>query len=451
MNITEEKVDDLNAIIKIKLTPEDYKEQYEKKIQEARKQVTEPGFRPGKVPVGMIKKKYGQSILADELNKMINDNLYNHISENKLNVLGNPIPSDEHTTFDKWEAGSDFEFGYKVGLAPEFEIKPSSKDKVTFHKIKVDKETIDKQIEDFRKRYGQMKEVDKSEKGDMVFGEFVQLDENDKPLTDGITAKSTVSIPTIEDEKIQKQFVSLKKGDKLTLDPKTVSKGDADMAAMLHIKKDEIDTVTGNFDFTVEEIKRLDPAPVDQELFDKIHGKDNVKDEKEFRAKIEEELSVAFVNDSERLFQKELADFYVKKLNLELPDEFLKEWIKQSNEKEVSTEEIEKEYPQYSDQLRWQLIENKVIQDNEIKVEVDEVKEYVKGMLVQQYAQYGMPTPEDEALEANAMQVLQNQDETKKIFDYLYKNKVSDYFKNNVKIQEKEVNQEEFIKLFYAQ
>lgn len=451
MNITEEKVDDLNAIIKIKLTPEDYKEQYEKKIQEARKQVTEPGFRPGKVPVGMIKKKYGQSILADELNKMINDNLYNHISENKLNVLGNPIPSDEHTTFDKWEAGSDFEFGYKVGLAPEFEIKPSSKDKVTFHKIKVDKETIDKQIEDFRKRYGQMKEVDKSEKGDMVFGEFVQLDENDKPLTDGISAKSTVSIPTIEDEKIQKQFVSLKKGDKLTLDPKTVSKGDADMAAMLHIKKDEIDTVTGNFDFTVEEIKRLDPAPVDQELFDKIHGKDNVKDEKEFRAKIEEELSVAFVNDSERLFQKELADFYVKKLNLELPDEFLKEWIKQSNEKEVSTEEIEKEYPQYSDQLRWQLIENKVIQDNEIKVEVDEVKEYVKGMLVQQYAQYGMPTPEDEALEANAMQVLQNQDETKKIFDYLYKNKVSDYFKNNVKIQEKEVNQEEFIKLFYAQ
>lgn len=451
MNITEEKVDDLNAIIKIKLTPEDYKEQYEKKIQEARKQVTEPGFRPGKVPVGMIKKKYGQSILADELNKMINDNLYNHISENKLNVLGNPIPSDEHTTFDKWEAGSDFEFGYKVGLAPEFEIKPSSKDKVTFHKIKVDKETIDKQIEDFRKRYGQMKEVDKSEKGDMVFGEFVQLDENDKPLTDGITAKSTVSVPMIEDEKIQKQFVNLKKGDKLTIDPKTVSKGDADMAAMLHIKKDEVGAVTGNFDFTVEEIKRLDPAPVDQELFDKIHGKDTVKDEKEFRAKIEEELSVAFVNDSERLFQKELADFYVKKLNLELPDEFLKEWIKQSNEKEVSIEEIEKEYPQYSDQLRWQLIENKVIQDNEIKVEVEEVKEYVKGMLVQQYAQYGMPTPEDEALEANAMQVLQNQDETKKIFDYLYKNKVSDYFKNNVKIQEKEVNQEEFIKLFYAQ
>lgn len=443
MNITEEKVDDLNAVIKIKLTPEDYKEQYDKKIAEARKQVTEPGFRPGKVPMGMIKKKYGQSILADELNKIINDKLYAHITENKLNVLGNPIPSDEHTTFDKWEAGADFEFGYKIGLAPEFDIKPSSKDKIPFHKIKVDKETIDKQIEDFQKRYGQMKEVEKSEKGDMVFGEFVQQEGE-------ITAKSTVSVPMIEDEKIKKKFIGLKKGDKVVVDPKTVSKGDADMAAMLHIKKEELDQATGDFDFTVEEIKRLDPAPIDQDLFDKIHGEGNVKNEKEFRAKIEEELSVAFVNDSERLFQKSLADHFVKKLKLELPDEFLKEWIQASNEKEVSKEEVEKEYPQYSDQLRWQLIENKIIQDNEIKVEVDEVKDYVKGMLVQQYAQYGMPTPDDEALEANAMQVLQNQDETKKIFDYLYKNKVADYFKNNVKMQEKEVNQEEFIKLFYA-
>jgi len=264
MNITQEKVDDLNAIIKIKLTPEDYTEQYDKKLAEARKQVTEPGFRPGKVPMGMIKKKFGQSILADELNKMINDKLYSHISENKLNVLGNPIPSDAHTTFDKWEAGNDFEFGYKIGLAPEFEIKPSSKDKVTLHKIKVDKATIDKQIEDFAKRYGTMGEVDKSEKGDMVFGEFVQLDDKDKTLAEGITAKSTVSVPMIEDEKIQKKFVGLKKGDKLVIDPKTVSKGDADLAAMLHIKKDELETATGNFSFTVEEIKRLEAAPLNQ-------------------------------------------------------------------------------------------------------------------------------------------------------------------------------------------
>ncbi|MGB1041304.1 MAG: trigger factor, partial [Flavobacteriales bacterium] len=323
MNITEEKIDALNAVIKVKLTPEDYMDQYDAKIKEARKQVSEPGFRPGKVPMGMIKKKYGQSILADELNKMINDNLYKHITDNELNVLGNPIPSDEHTTSDKWEAGADFEFGYKIGLAPEFEVKPSSKDKVPFHKIKVDKEVIDKQIEDFQKRYGQMQAADVAEEGDMVFGEFVQLDDNKKPVAEGITAKSTVSIPLIEDKKIQKKFIGLKPGDKVTVDPKSVSKGEADMAAMLHIKKDELDKATGEFDFTVEEVKRLEKAPIDQALFDKIHGEGNVKTEKEFRAKIEEEMSVAFVNDSERLFQKDLAAHFVKKLKLDLPDTFL--------------------------------------------------------------------------------------------------------------------------------
>ncbi|MFT6001478.1 MAG: trigger factor, partial [Flavobacteriales bacterium] len=354
-----------------------------------------------------------------------------------------PLPSEEHTTFEKWEAGSDFEFGYKIGLAPEFTVKLSSKDKVVFHKIKVDSEIIDKQIEDFAKRYGQMKAADVAEKDDMVFGEFVQKEGD-------ITAKSTVSIPLIDDAKIQKKFIGLKAGDKIVIDPKTVSKGDADMAAMLHIKKEELNTATGDFEFTVEEIKRLEKAPVDQELFDKIHGKDTVNTEKEFRAKIEEEMSVAFVNDSERLFQKDLAAYFVKKLAIKLPDEFLKSWIQQSNEKNASMEEIEAEYPQYSDQLKWQLIENKIIQENEIKVEIEEVKDYVKGMLVQQYAQYNMPTPDDAALEENALGVLKNQEETKKIFDYLYKNKVSDFFKNSIKLQDKEVSQEDFIKLFYA-
>lgn len=443
MNITDEKIDDLNAVIKIKLTPEDYMGKYEDKLKEARKQSNEAGFRPGKVPMGMIKKKFGQSILADELNGMINETLYKHIQEKGLNVLGNPLPSEEHTTFERWEAGSDFEFGYKIGLAPEFTVKLSSKDKVVFHKIKVDSEIIDKQIEDFAKRYGQMKAADVAEKDDMVFGEFVQKEGD-------ITAKSTVSIPLIDDAKIQKKFIGLKAGDKIVIDPKTVSKGDADMAAMLHIKKEELNTATGDFEFTVEEIKRLEKAPVDQELFDKIHGKDTVKTEKEFRAKIEEEMSVAFVNDSERLFQKDLAAYFVKKLAIKLPDEFLKSWIQQSNEKNASMEEIEAEYPQYSDQLKWQLIENKIIQENEIKVEIEEVKDYVKGMLVQQYAQYNMPTPDDAALEENALGVLKNQEETKKIFDYLYKNKVSDFFKNSIKLQDKEVSQEDFIKLFYA-
>lgn len=449
MNITQEKIDDLNAIIKIKLTPEDYTEQYNKKLNEHRKQAVLPGFRPGKAPVGVIKKKYGQSILADELNNIINDKLYSHITENKLNILGNPLPSDEHTTFDKWEEGSDFEFGYKIGLAPDFELKLSKKDKVPFYKIKIDEETIDKQIADFAKRYGKMVPADKAKADDMVYGEFTQLDEKGNILEGGITAKSTISIPLLDDEEAKKDLIGLKQGDVVVVDPRKVSKGDTDMAAMLHIKTAEVAAINTNFQFQVEDVKRLEGAAIDQELFDKIVGKDVVKTEKDFRAKVAEDMGKAFINDSDRLFEKSVAKTIINKLKLDLPDAFLKDWIIKSNDKPVTMEQVESEYEQYANQLKWQLIENKVIQDNDIKVELDEAKDYIKGLLVQQYAQYNMPAPDDKQLEDNVNNVLQNQEETKKIFDYLYKNKVTAFFKEKVKVEEKEVSQEEFIKLFY--
>lgn len=450
MNVTQEKIDDLNAIIKIKLTPEDYKDNFDKKLKEYTRTVAMPGFRPGKAPVGMIKKKYGQSILADELNKMINEALQSHLTENNLPVLGNPLPSDEHTKVDSWDEKSDFEFGYQIGLAPEFDLKVSKKDKVNYYTIKIDDETIDKQIEDFTKRYGTMVPVEQSQEEDMIYGSFSELDENGNIIEGGIQAKSTISVPFVEDKATKKLLVGLKKDDVITVDPRKVSKGEADMAAMLHIKKDEAGNVTNNFQFQVEEIKRMEKAPLDQDLFDKVVGKDTVKNEKEFKAKVSEDMAKAYVNDSERLFQKTASDVLLKKLDLTLPDEFLKRWIMQTNEKPITEEQLEKEYDGYADQLKWQLIENKIIQENEIKVEIDEVKDYTRGLLISQYAQYGMPAPDDSVLEENVNGVLQNQQELKNIFDHLYKNKVFSYLKANVKLEEKEISQEEFIKLFYA-
>lgn len=449
MNIIQEKIDELNAIIKIKLTPSDYKEQFESKLKEYRKNMNVPGFRPGKAPIGMIKKKYGQSILADELNSIINDNLQKHITENKVNVLGNPLPSEEHTLVETWDENSDFEFGYQIGLAPEFEVKLNKKMKVPYYTIKIDDEAINKQIEDFTRRYGKMVPADKSEKEDMVYGTFTQLDDKGNPTEEGVTAKSTISIPFIEDEKIKKTLVGLKKDDIIVVDPRKVSKGDADMAAMLHIKKEEVESVQSDFQFQVEEIKRMEKAPIDQELFDKVAGKDTVKDEKAFREKIAEDMGKAFVNDSERLFEKSSTKVLLDKLSLTLPDEFLKKWIVQANEKPITPEQLEKEYDSYANQLKWQLIENKIIQLNEIKVELDEVKDYARGLLLNQYAQYGMPAPDEAQLEENIQNVLKNQEELKNIFDYLYKRKVFSYIKENVKLDEKEVSQDEFIKLFY--
>lgn len=449
MNITQEKIDDLNAVIKIKLTPKDYKESYENKLKNYQKTMNVPGFRPGKAPLGMIKKKFGQSILADELNNIINDHLQKHITENKVGILGNPLPSEEHTKVETWDENSDFEFGYQIGLAPEFDLTLNKKVKVPFYTIKVDDEAVEKQIEDFARRYGKMVPVEKSEKDDMIYGTFTQLDEKGKVLEGGIEAKSTISIPFIEDAKSQKALIGLKKDDVVTVDPRKVSKGDADMAAMLHIKKEEVAAVQTDFQFQVEEIKRLEKAALDQDLFDKIVGKDAVKNEKEFRAKVAEDMGKAFVNDSDRLFEKSATKVLLEKLGLSLPDEFLKKWIVEANDKPITQEQLEKEYDAYADQLRWQLVENKVIKDNDIKVEIDEVKDYARGLLLNQYAQYGMPAPTEEQLEDNINNVLKNQEELKNIFDYLYKRKVFNFIKEQVKVEDKEVSQEEFIKLFY--
>lgn len=449
MNITQEKIDDLNAVIKIKLTPSDFKEKYEKKLKEYQRNANIPGFRPGKAPVGMIKKKYGQSILADELNNIINHNLQKHIVDNNVNVLGNPLPSEEFTKVETWDENSDFEFGYQIGLAPEFALDLSKKVNIPFYKIKVDEDTINKQIEDFTKRYGKMVPAETASEEDLVYGLFTELDENGNVKEGGITAKSTISIPFIEDSNTKKQLIGLKKDDVITVDPRKVSKGDSDMAAMLHIKKDEAPLVNSNFQFQAEEIKRMEKAAIDQELFDKVVGKDEVKDEKGFRAKIAEDMAKAFVNDSERLFEKSTSKVLLEKLNLSLPDEFLKKWIMEANERPITPDQLEKEYDAYANQLKWQLVENKVIKENEIKVELDEVREYTKGLLINQYAQYGLPAPDDKQLEDNVQNVLKNQEELKNIFDYLYKRKVFDLIKEQVKLDEQEVTQEEFIKLFY--
>lgn len=450
MDITQEKIDDLNAVIKIKLTPEDYKEQYDTKLKDYRKNMALPGFRPGKAPMGMIKKKYGQSILADELNNIINDTLQKHLTESKLQVLGNPLPSDEHTKVDAWDEKSEFEFGYQIGIAPEFDLKLTKKDKITLNKIKVDDEAIDKQIKDFTKRYGKMVAAEEAKEEDMVYGVFTELDEKGNIVEGGITAKSTISIPFVEDKKAKKELIGLKKDDVITVDPKKVSKGEADMAAMLHIKKEEVAAITANFQFQVEEVKHMEEAPIDQELFDKIVGKDTVKNEKEFRAKVAEDMAKAFVNDSDRLFQKSATTVLLNKLDLSLPDEFLKKWIIASNDKPITPEQLESEYDAYANQLKWQLVENKIIQDNDLKVEIDEVKGYVTDLLLQQYAQYGMPAPDEKQLEENIQNVMKNQEELKNIFDYLYKAKVFSHIKDKVKVDEKEVTQDEFIKLFYA-
>lgn len=447
MDVKQNQIDDLNATLTIKITNKDYNENYEKSLKNAKKQVQMPGFRSGHVPTSVVKKKYGPSILAEEIDKLINEALNSHITENKLNVLGNPLPiTDEELNID-WKNPGDFEFNYELGLAPTFELDLPGKDKHVYHKVKIDDDLVNKQVDDFARRYGKLSSTDKSEDKDMLMSSFTELDENDKPVEGGFTHSSTVSIEFTEDKKAKKKLIGLKVGDTLIVDPKTISRGEADMSAMLGISKEAAAAFTGNVELKVTDVKRLEPAAIDVALFDKIHGEGNVKTEEEFRAKISDELSGMFVKDSDRVFKRDFAEKTIKKLKLALPTEFLKKWILSSNKNEVTPEQVEAEFEQYSESLKWQLIENKIIKDNEIKVSNEEVIAHTRELLESQYAQYGMMVPGEEEMNKYAQSVLSNQEEARKIYDSLYDQKVLSFLKDTVKITEKEISYDDFVKV----
>lgn len=449
MEIVKENIDELNAIIKVKIAKEDYNESYEKALKNVRKQVEMPGFRAGQVPASVIKKKYGVSVLGEELDKVLNSALFDYIKENELDVLGQPIPKTDESKAIDWKNPSDFEFSYEIGLAPSFDVKLTKKDKYTYNKVKVDAELIEKQVNDFAKRHGVLVVVDKSEESDMIMASFKELDENDKEVEGGFVHASTVSIEFTEDKKAKKKLIGLKAGDKLIIDPISISRGAADLSAMLNISKEAAEKFDKNVELTVTEVKRLEATNVDQELINKIYGEGVVDGVDAFRAKIKEEMSSMFDADSDRLFKRDFADKLVAKLGLTLPDVFLKKWIALTNN-EVTPEQIEAEYEQYAASLKWQLIENKIIKNNDLQVTNDEAVEYTKDLLGKQYAQYGMMIPEEEEFNKMAASVLGNQEEGKKIYDALYESKVMAYLKDAVKVEEKELSYDDFVKVATA-
>lgn len=444
MNVVEEKIDDLNAILRVQIAPDDYSENVNKAINNYRKQANIPGFRPGKVPLSLIQKKYGKSILAEELNTVVNKSLNEFIQTNNLNILGNPLPKYDEEVKGDFNNPTDFEFVYEIGMAPDFEIALSKKNKFDYLKVDISAEMLDKEVENLARRYGSLVPGEKVGEKDMILGEFSQVGGD-------IKNTSTISVEFISDEKIKKDFIGKKVGAEFTLDPRTVSKGDEDLASMLAISKEEAAALEGDFNFKITEIKTMVPAAVDQALFDKIFGEGTVKSEEELREKISTDLERMFNNDSDRIFSQSISDALIEKTDFELPDAFLKRWIMASNEKEITQEELDADYDNYKKSLKWQLIQNKLIKDNDIKVEPNEVMDYTKGLLANQFAQYGMPAPEDKELEDQAKSVLQNKEEANRIYDNLYGTKMLNYFKETVKLNEKSLPYDDFIKEAYGQ
>jgi len=446
MDVLQNNIDDLNAVLTVKIDTKDYLENYESSLKKYRKNINLPGFRPGHVPTAIVKKKYGASILAEEVDKLINEGIQNHIKENNLNLLGNPLPKVDDSKEIDWKNPSDMEFAFEIGLAPDFEVKLSGKNKFTLNKVKVDDELIDKQINDYAKRYGKLVPVDKSEDKDMIWAKFTELDENDAALEGGFEHSATVAVEFLEDKDAQKKMIGLKAGDSMIIDPRTISRGDADMGAMLGISKEDASAYTKNVNLEVTEVKRMEPAEINQELIDKVYGEGEVEGVDAMKARISSELDSFFAQDSDRLFKRDLADKLIDKLKLDLPEDFLKRWIISSNKEELTMDQVDAEFDQYCKTLRWQLIENKIISENDIKVEFDEVLNHTKELLGNQYAQYGMMVPVDEELTETAKKVLGNREEATKLYEQLYEVKVINFLKDTVKVEEKELSYDDFVK-----
>ncbi|ALO14716.1 Trigger factor [Salinivirga cyanobacteriivorans] len=448
MEITLNKTDDLNGVINVNVTPDDYQEKVDKVLKDYRKKANIPGFRPGKVPMGYVKKMYGKAILVDEINKMLSESLVDYLKKEELNILGEPLPSQDSESID-FDNQKEFDFKFDVAFAPEFEVKLSKREKLNYYVLKPDEKLIDDTINNYAYQNGENVQVDEiTEKEETLKGDIVQLDADNNPLEDGIKKENgLMSLQVMKDEDIKKQFEGKKVGDAVDFDLKKAYPNDTEIASLLEISKEDAAKVEGNFRITINEINKFTPAEVNQELYDKIYGEGTVTSDEQFREKIVEEIKENFKYQSEYKFMLDAKEKLIKKLDLDLPDEFLKRWLDATN-KELTKEQIEEEYDKFKEDMQWQLIVDKIYKDNDFKVEESEVMDYAKESTRQQFMQYGLSYIPDEQLENYAKEIASKPEERRKILDKLAENKAVEFIKESVKVEEKEVSLDEFNNFF---
>lgn len=448
MNIVKENINDLTAVLKVNITKEDYSQKVEDVIKDYRKKARIDGFRPGKVPTGLIQKMYGKGILVEEVNKLISESLTNYIRDEKLNLLGEPLPSMNQKTAD-FDNETEFEFSFDVAIAPEVEIKISKKDKVPYYDIKVDDKLLESYTDNYARKFGEFKDVEEAADKEMLSGNFKQLNEEGNILEDGIKADDVrITIEYIKDEDIKKVFAGKKVGDVVNFDVRKAYPSDAEIASMLRINKEKAKEINGDFQFEITKIQRFEKSEINQDFYDKAFGKDVIKSEAEFKAKVTEEIKANFVRETDYRFMIDAKQVFVEKINPELPVEFLKRWLTAINEGKFTAEQIEEEFPKFEEDLKWQLIKDQIIRNNEIKVEESEVIDAAKEVTAAQFAQYGLTNLPSEQLEQYAMEILKKDGERRNLYEKKFEDKVVAFIKDSVKLDNKEVTIEEFQKLW---
>ncbi len=447
MDITQEKVDDLNAIIKITIAPEDYSPRVEKALKDQAKKANLPGFRKGMVPVAHIKKMYGKSILVEEINNTLNETLSKHLTDNKVEILGQPLPVMDESKEFKWDNTDVFEFKYELGLAPKVDIEISSKDKFTKYNVKADTETLEARIKNIRKSYGKMTNPEVAIEGDVLYADLVQLSPDGEIFEGGISSTGSIRLDLVTDKRILKSLVGLKKDAVVELDlQKAFDNNETVIAKLLNIGEEDAKDLKSKFQVTVKNVNRLEEADLNQEFFDKVFGPGVVSDEAGFKAKITEEIESMFKQDADRKLQNDMYTQLTEQTKMQLPEEFLRKWLKATNEK-LSDEELEQGFGDFAKNLKWTLIENKIITDNEIKIEYKDVFETAKERLDAQFRMYSPQAMPEEQLAQYTATFLQEKENANRIFEEVKALKVFDYIQSTATLIEKEIDYNKFIEM----
>ncbi len=441
MNIIKKDIDALNAELSITLTPQDYEEKVNNAIKKAQKQAAMPGFRAGKVPVGLIKKQYGKGILVEEINKILNDSLYNYINDNKLEILGNPMPK-ENSAVD-FDTKTEWTFEYELGLSPKFDLNLDKSQSFTYNTVKIDDELVEKYLKDVKRNYGKPSNPEVAEEKDVLYIDIVELDTDGNITPGGVFKSTSIGIDRLKSEAAKAKLTGAKKEDKIIINANELYDSAVDKSMSLGIDKEIAENFNANLQVTVKNIARMEDAELNQELFDKLYGAGIINSEAEFRDKIKGELAVMFTQDTDRKFVETVEKSLVEKLKITLPDNFLKRWLMAVNEKPLTKEQLESEYPAYARSMQWKLIENKIVKDNNITVTPEEAKEEAGTFIRSQYARYGQ-APDEAEVAKIAESILTKKEEAQKIVEGLYSKKVLDLLKTNCKLDNKEVSYNEF-------
>ena len=440
MNITRENIDALNAVVKVDIAKEDYSDKVEKILADYRKSANIPGFRKGHVPMTMVKKQYGKAVLVDEVNKLLQDALNKYMTEEKLDVLGSPLPKSQDDL--DWDADS-FSFEFELGLAPEFEVELKGKKAITQYNIVADDKMIDGQVEHIQKQYGKLISQETVTKDSEITGVFVNEEKD-------INNKATFTLDKVKSKSAEKALIGAKAGDVITLKTKGLFSDDHDLMSFLKVAHDDAHDLDVEVTFTIDEVNTRELADLDQELFDKLFGEGVVTSVTELKEKIKEDSEKQFGQQGDQKFLNDVTEYLVENTKFDLPATFLQKWMQTAGEDQLDADQAKEEYENSEKSMRYQLIEGKLIEKYDLQVTFDNLKDFAKEMIKVQMAQFGQMDPQDKELEDIAARILSNKDEVKRLSEQLMSQKLIELYKKEANLKVKEISYDDFVKEFYS-